>query len=199
MTGYAVAALRLADTVQVGRVTVDQLVPLERVVGQEPVAAAVNQLHLMVATKRPDGPGVEVDADRAQRRRLALHDRTPTKMRLDIGGMRRHEAHNRLAEPRRRFRTIPCAHGTAFPEPSRTSHRTSVLWCQTESSSPRHDSHDDHLKAIHGQINAPEPATSGRSRRNCHAKRKSPKIGASSYLLTNKCICHCIHWHVRLL
>ena len=62
----AVAATRPARRLHVGRVAVDQLAPLEREVRQEAVGAAVNQFHSVVATERPDGPGVEIDADVAQ-------------------------------------------------------------------------------------------------------------------------------------
>ena len=77
-----------ASAPQIRRVAVDELRALERILAQEPVGAAVNQLHGVVVFECIERPGVAVDADVAQRRRLAPHDRAPTEMGLDVGVMR---------------------------------------------------------------------------------------------------------------
>ena len=86
----AVAALRLARRLHIGRVAVDQFTAIEVEIGQKRVAAAVVKLHRVIAVEVVDGPAVEINADVPERRRLALHDRTATKMCLDICGMGRH-------------------------------------------------------------------------------------------------------------
>ena len=74
-----VAALRTPHRLHVGRVGVDQFVALEVETAQERVGAAVVKLDRIVAAETRDGPGVEINPDVAQRRRLALHDRTPPR------------------------------------------------------------------------------------------------------------------------
>ena len=59
----AVASLRLAAAVQIGRVGVDQLVARKRELGQEAVTAAVHQFHLVLAAERRDGQSAAIDAD----------------------------------------------------------------------------------------------------------------------------------------
>ena len=49
------------------------------------MGAAVNELHGVVAFERIERLCVAVDADVAQRRRLAPHERAPTEMGLDVG------------------------------------------------------------------------------------------------------------------
>ena len=91
----AVTALRIADAVPIARIAVDQLVCLERETDQKPVAAAVNQFHIVVAGRRPDGPGVEIDLDNARRRWLAIDDRSVTQVCLayaECGDLRFTEA-----------------------------------------------------------------------------------------------------------
>ncbi len=61
----AVAPPRLAGRLHTGRIAADQFVTLEREGGEELAAAAVDQLHLVVAREGADGVGIEVDADRA--------------------------------------------------------------------------------------------------------------------------------------
>ena len=86
-----VTELRLAGAEPIGRIAVVQLFHLEREPDQKPVAAAVNQFHIVVATKRPDGLGVEIDLDIARRRWLAIHDRSVSQVCLiyaEYGGLR---------------------------------------------------------------------------------------------------------------
>ncbi len=103
----AVAPLRLAGGVQIGRVGVNQFVARKRELGQQAVAAPVHQFHLVLAAERADRAGVAINADVPQRRRLALHDRAATEMGLDLGGMRRHGRDQRLAQTRGRLRSVP--------------------------------------------------------------------------------------------
>ena len=49
------------------------------------MGTAVDEFDGVVALERIERAGVAVDGDVAQRRRLALHDRTPTEMGLDVG------------------------------------------------------------------------------------------------------------------
>ena len=72
---------------QIRRVTVDELRSLEVELAQIPVGTAVDELDGVVALERRKRTRIEVDADVAQRRRLAPHDGTPTEMRLDISGL----------------------------------------------------------------------------------------------------------------
>ena len=66
-------------------IAVEELRALERILAQEPVGAAVDELHGVVALELAERPRVAVDADVVQRRRLAPHDRAPTEMGLDVG------------------------------------------------------------------------------------------------------------------
>ncbi len=74
------------------------------------MAAPVNQFDLIGATEVPDRPGVEVDADAAQRRGLALHDGAAPKMGLQIQGMTGLQGDDCLAKPCCRLRPEPRAH-----------------------------------------------------------------------------------------
>ena len=69
----------------VRRVAVEELRALERILAEEPVRAAVDELDGVVAIELAERPRVAVDADVVQRRRLAPHDRAPTEMGLDVG------------------------------------------------------------------------------------------------------------------
>ena len=55
------------------------------ILAQEPVGAAVSELHGVVALEPIERACISVDADVVQRRRLAPHDRAPTEMGLDVG------------------------------------------------------------------------------------------------------------------
>ena len=76
-----------AGALQIRRVAVEELRPLERELGEEPVGAAVNEFDRVVALERIECAGVAVDGDVAQRRGLAFHNRTPTEMGLDVGAL----------------------------------------------------------------------------------------------------------------
>ncbi len=56
------------------------------------MSATVNTLDGIVAMKLLQRPGVALNADTAQRRWFALHDRTAAKVGLDVGVMRGHQA-----------------------------------------------------------------------------------------------------------
>ena len=99
-----VAALGGAGALQIRRVAVEELRALERILAQEPVGAAVDELDGVVALELPERPRVAVDADVVQRRRLAPHDRAPTEMGLDVGVMRGHHRDEGLTQPRGRLR-----------------------------------------------------------------------------------------------
>jgi hypothetical protein len=71
----AIAPLRVAGLVEVGRVAVHQLPAGERELRQKAVGTAVDLLHRVVAVEASQRPLIAIDADVAQRRRLALHDR----------------------------------------------------------------------------------------------------------------------------
>ncbi len=88
----AVVPVRQARRTQVRRIAVDQLRAPEREGDQERVGAAVHQ-------RAP----VQVDADRAQRRRLAPHQRAAAKVRLHVGAVRGKQPQKRLAQPARRL------------------------------------------------------------------------------------------------
>ena len=96
--------LRAASALQIRRVAVDELRAFERELAEEPVGTAVNGLDRVHALERIERASVAVDADVAQRRGLALHNRTPTEMGLDVGGVRRHHRNQGLAQPRGRLR-----------------------------------------------------------------------------------------------
>ena len=81
-----------------------QLRALERRLAQEPVRAAVNEFNAVVALEPIERACISVDADVAQRRRLAPHDRASTEMGLDVGVMRRHHRDEGLTQPRGRLR-----------------------------------------------------------------------------------------------
>ena len=89
---------------QIRRVAVEELRALERELGQILVGAAVNELDGVVALERIERAGIPVNADVAQRRQLALHDGTPTEMRLDVSAVRRHHRDEGLTQPRRCLR-----------------------------------------------------------------------------------------------
>ncbi len=97
----AVAPGRAARGLQIGRIGMDRLPAPERIPGRETVAAAMDELDRTVAAEIVDGPGIPVDADIAQGRRLALHDGTAARMRPDMDVMRRHHGNQRPAEPGR--------------------------------------------------------------------------------------------------
>ena len=78
----AVAPSRPMRRQHIGRVAVDQLPAVEVEPGQEVVGAAVVQLDRIVAAEAVDRPAVEIDADVAKRRRVALHDRPAAEMGL---------------------------------------------------------------------------------------------------------------------
>jgi len=79
-----VAPLGAARRVQVRRIAVHKFPALIRKVRQESVRAPVHQLHRVLALESLQGTLVEVDTDVAQRRGLALHDRTAPEVTLDI-------------------------------------------------------------------------------------------------------------------
>ena len=79
---------------------VDELRALERELGHEPVGAAVNELDGIRALELIERPRIEVDADVAQRRRLAPHDGPSTEMGLDVGVVRGHHRDEGLTQPR---------------------------------------------------------------------------------------------------
>ena len=64
--------LRAAGALQIRRVAVEEFRALERELGEEPVRATVNELDGVVALERIKRAGIAVNADVAQRRRLAL-------------------------------------------------------------------------------------------------------------------------------
>ena len=82
---------------QIGRVTVDQLVPPVVIVRQEPVGTAVDFLYGIVTCKVRQRFWVPVDADVVQRSRLALHDGPATQVGLDVGVVRWHQGDDGLA------------------------------------------------------------------------------------------------------
>ncbi len=106
----AVTSLRAAGMMQVRGVAVDELAALIVVLAQKPVSAAVDHLHGVVAPKPSQRPRIQIDADAAQRGRLALHDRPAAQMGLDVGIVWRHQGDNRLAQPGGRLRSEICAH-----------------------------------------------------------------------------------------
>ena len=99
-----VAVPRATGALQIRRVAVEELRALERILAQEPVGAAVDELDGVVALELAERPRVAVDADVVQRRRLAPHDRTPTEMGLDVDVMRGHHRDDGLTQPRGRLR-----------------------------------------------------------------------------------------------
>ena len=68
------------------------------------MGTAVHELDRVVALERIERARIEVDADVAQRRRLAPHDGAPTEMGLDVGAVRRHHRNQGLTQPRGRLR-----------------------------------------------------------------------------------------------
>ena len=110
----SVSASPSAGAPQVRRVAVDQLRALIVVLGQKPVGAPVNELNARVALELRERLCVAIDADVAQRRRLAFHDRAPTEMRLDVGVVGRHHGDEGLTQTRGRLRPKithpPCSH-----------------------------------------------------------------------------------------
>ncbi|WP_431289134.1 hypothetical protein [Roseateles chitinivorans] len=77
----------------VGRVHVDQLVPLEHMPREEILRATMNELDGgkgQIAPARDD-PFVGVDGDRTRRRQLVAQDRATADMRLDVHPVRRHQ------------------------------------------------------------------------------------------------------------
>ena len=105
-----VAPLRGARRMQIRRIAVDEfLAPIVKV-RQEPVRAAVHPLHRILALEFLQGALIEVDANVAQCRRLALHDRPAAEVTLDVGLVRGHQRDDRLAQPRGRLGSEICAH-----------------------------------------------------------------------------------------
>ena len=102
-----VAARRLARAAQVRRIAVHQLRTIERELRQVRVAVAVHQFDRIVALEPRQRAAVQVDADVAQRQRLAPHDRAAAQVRLDVHRVRRHQRNQRLTQPRRRLRSEP--------------------------------------------------------------------------------------------
>lgn len=93
------AGVRIVETVtpprparrpHIGRVAVDPLAPGESEIRQKTMRAAVVKFNRGVAAEPVNRPAVKINADIAQSRGLALHDR--------------------LAQTRRRLRSIPCRH-----------------------------------------------------------------------------------------
>ena len=105
-----VAAPGPPGRLQVGRVAVDQLAALERECLEKAQGASVAQLHGAVAVEALQGAAIEIDADVADRGRLAPHDGAAPKERLDVHVMGRHRRDDRLAETGRRFGTEPGSH-----------------------------------------------------------------------------------------
>ena len=99
-----IPAPRRAGALQIRRVAVDEFRALKLELGQIPVGTAVDEFDGIVALERIERAGVAVDADVAQRRRLAFHDRTPTEMGLDVGVVRRDHRDQGLTQPRRCLR-----------------------------------------------------------------------------------------------
>ena len=129
----AVAALRPARRLHIGRVAVDQFAALERERLQKAQGAVMVELDRVVASEAVDRPAVEVDADVTDRRRLALHDGAAAQERFDVHVMRGHGAHEDLAEPRRRLGSVPCRHRRLRRDlPRRQVNRTGGLCCQTK-------------------------------------------------------------------
>ena len=89
---------------QIRRVAVEEFRAHERALAQEPVGAAVNELHGVVALEPIERACISVDADVVQRRGLAPHERAPTEMGLDVGVMRGHHRDEGLTQPRGRLR-----------------------------------------------------------------------------------------------
>ena len=81
---YYLVLLAAFGVPEIGRIAVDQLRAVEPKLRQEALAAAVNQLGRIVAGEPGQRLRVHVDADVAQRRRLALHDRARAEMGLDV-------------------------------------------------------------------------------------------------------------------
>ncbi|WP_237251642.1 hypothetical protein [Thioalkalivibrio nitratireducens] len=108
----SIAPPRGAGGMQIRRITVDQFPALEIEPGQKRMRAGVHLLDRIGARKLPQCLRVQVDANIAQRRRLALHDRPTTEMGFDVGVVRRHQGNDRLAQPDRRLRTEIAAHRT---------------------------------------------------------------------------------------
>ena len=128
----AIAAARTARRVQIRRVAVDQLPALIVIVGQEPVRAAVHQLHRVGAAEPLQRTLIPIDPDITQRRRLALHDRPAAEVSLDIGVMRRHQRDNRLTQARGRLRSEIRSHRCRISIPSQMDQqrRRRNLHCQ---------------------------------------------------------------------
>ena len=123
---FTVTALRLADAEPIRRFAVDQLVPPEREPDQKPVEAAVNQFHIVVATKRPDGPDVEIDLDIARRWWREIHDRSVClPCVFDTRRGRRLEAHGGLAVHHLCLRSEPCPSRNSPPG---TIHHSPATW-----------------------------------------------------------------------
>ncbi len=106
----AAAPLRPARRPRAGRVAAGRFAAVEVEAGQERAGAAVAELDRMAAAEAVDRPAVGVDADVAQRRRLALHDGAAPGMRLDICVMRGHAADDGLRETGRGLGPEPCRH-----------------------------------------------------------------------------------------
>ena len=106
----AAAPLRPARRPRAGRVAAGRLAAVEVEAGQERAGAAVAELDRMAAAEAVDRPAVGVDADVAQRRRLALHDGAAPGMRLDICVMRGHASDDGLRETGRGLGPEPCRH-----------------------------------------------------------------------------------------
>ena len=65
----------------------------------------MHELHGIVALELGKRSRVTIDADVAQRRRFALHDRTAAEMRFKLGVVGRHHGNQRLTQPRGRLGT----------------------------------------------------------------------------------------------
>ena len=100
----------------VRRVAVEELRALERILAQEPVGAAVDELDGVVALELAERPRVAVDADVVQRRRLAPHSRLASSGRIDRSAI--YGFFMRLPIPGEQLRVgirASCCHSVAIP------------------------------------------------------------------------------------
>jgi len=81
----AIAPSRATGLVQVGRVAVDQLPAVNGNAARKRWAQPWTFFHRVVALQALQHPLIQIDADVAQRRRLALHDRPAAQVGLDVG------------------------------------------------------------------------------------------------------------------
>ena len=106
----AVAPAGTTRRVQIRRIAVNEFPPLIVKVRQESMRTAMHPLHRIGALEGLQRPFIALDADVAQRGRLALHDRPAAEVTLDIGIVRRHQGDDRLTQPRGRLGSEICAH-----------------------------------------------------------------------------------------